>query len=159
MSNITHLQTPSSISFYVPGIPATQGSKTLAHANGNVWMRERNAAQLKVWRDAVIVIARQAANRARWHVEADTPVKVEVLFYLPKPPTSKRPNPTAQRDGDLDKLQRAVGDAIVQAGVLADDSQITTWNATKAWTPPQGQPGAWITVTNMITNQEMEKAA
>ena len=36
---------------------------------------------------------------------------------------------------DLDKLQRALGDALTQAGVLRDDALIAQWTAVKLYGP------------------------
>ena len=34
---------------------------------------------------------------------------------------------------DLDKLQRALGDALTQAGTIRDDARIVVWHAVKRW--------------------------
>jgi Holliday junction resolvase RusA-like endonuclease len=47
---------------------------------------------------------------------------------------------------DLDKSQRAVGDGLVDAGVLVDDCWISEWWARKMWCPPDRKPGAAIAV-------------
>ena len=44
---------------------------------------------------------------------------------------------------DLDKFARAVLDAIVQAGVLQDDSLVVSLHAEKRYTP---RPGAWVRI-------------
>jgi crossover junction endodeoxyribonuclease RusA len=49
---------------------------------------------------------------------------------------------------DTDKLQRLVGDALEQAGVLANDSQISNWLATKVWVDRGGEVGTAITVAS-----------
>ena len=52
--------------------------------------------------------------------------------------------------GDLDKLQRCVGDAMEQSGVLTNDSRIIHWIATKRYAHPDEQPGAHIHITQII---------
>lgn len=95
---------------------------------------------LPAWRKAVTAAARAVAPKQ----PLDCPVSVEAHFYLPKP---KKPrfNVPATQQGDLDKLCRAVGDSLEQAGVLKNDARITTWHATKHYAGPQG-PGATITI-------------
>ena len=47
---------------------------------------------------------------------------------------------------DLDKVARGVGDGLVEAGVLADDSLIASWRIEKRWCDPSEVPGASIVV-------------
>lgn len=47
---------------------------------------------------------------------------------------------------DADKVARAVGDALVDAGVLADDSIIAVWRIGKVWADADETPGALIVV-------------
>jgi Holliday junction resolvase RusA-like endonuclease len=49
---------------------------------------------------------------------------------------------------DTDKLQRLVGDALEQAGVVDDDSQISNWLATKVWVERGGESGTALTVAS-----------
>ena len=51
--------------------------------------------------------------------------------------------------GDIDKLLRSSFDAIVAAGVIADDSLITQVHAVKRWLVPGGIPGATFAVTTL----------
>lgn len=75
-------------------------------------------------------------------------VEVGLCVWLPRPATSRADSwPTSQRTGDVDKLQRNVGDALVDVGLLADDSLIVSWLApTKLWAPSPLQAGALILV-------------
>lgn len=47
---------------------------------------------------------------------------------------------------DLDKLVRAVGDALTDAGVWSDDAQVVAWNAWKRRTAPGEPEGVWVTL-------------
>lgn len=109
------------ITFWVDGIPAPQGSKK--HV-GNGRLIESSKA-LPAWRKAVTEAARQA------HTETpiDRPVTVRADFFMPRP---KRPRFDVPATApDLDKLQRAIGDGMEQGGLLANDSRIVQWVATK----------------------------
>jgi hypothetical protein len=50
----------------------------------------------------------------------------------------------------VDKLQRNVGDALVDVGLIADDSLIVAWRAAKLWAPDPLQAGALILVRPVL---------
>ena len=50
---------------------------------------------------------------------------------------------------DLDKLVRAIGDAMKGAGVYTDDSRIVEWNVSKRWARAESDVGVIITVLEM----------
>lgn len=110
------------IKFFVNGVPAGQGSKTFF---GNGRMKE-SSDKLKPWRDQMIFEARKHALDE----PLDEPVKVYATFFIPRPGRPKFSRYPAT-PFDLDKLQRALGDALQQSGVLKDDSRIVTWIAHK----------------------------
>ena len=56
---------------------------------------------------------------------------VQAVFHLPRPKSVRSALPTSKSSYDLDKLCRALGDALEGAGVLKNDSRITTWHARK----------------------------
>jgi Holliday junction resolvase RusA-like endonuclease len=132
------------LEFSVPGIPIPQGSKTR-------WGSEDNP-HTKPWRETV----------AREAVEASPdgpflgPVAVRVDFVFPRPKAHYRSGRYAAvlrddapvwvtRAPDLDKLQRAIGDAL--AGFLVrDDAQIAAWDTRKLYGSP---PRADITLTTL----------
>jgi crossover junction endodeoxyribonuclease RusA len=51
--------------------------------------------------------------------------------HLLKPSAPARPVPKGKDDGD--KLQRAVMDALTDAGMWADDSQVVEWHGSKLY--------------------------
>lgn len=63
------------------------------------------------------------------------PVAVQAVFAFERRYATEAgaPYPTNPIHGDLDKLCRALGDALQQAGVIRDDNQIVHWWAGKAW--------------------------
>ncbi|MGO2411617.1 RusA family crossover junction endodeoxyribonuclease [Glutamicibacter arilaitensis] len=123
------------ISFHVSGIPAGQGSKTYF---GKGRMKE-SSDKLKPWRDEVIRVAKLHALDE----PIDDPVRVYVTFWIERPGKPKFKDYPAT-PFDLDKLQRGVGDALQQSGLLKDDSRIVTWVAKKRWA--LDTPGAEITI-------------
>jgi len=114
----------------VPGVPAPQGSK-------NPWGGEANP-NVKAWRATVAEHARKNGTAV-----VDGPVVVSATFVFPRPKKHFRTGKNAHlmRDDapswysakpDLDKLQRAIGDALTGV-VVRDDSQIVFWKARKRY--------------------------
>ena len=122
-----------SFSFFVPGEPITEGS-TRAFASGQrVVVTHDRGRELDLWRLKVAHAAQAAAQDAGWEPRYDGPVAVTAAFFLPRPKSAKK-RLVPHVKPDLDKLIRAVGDALApykQPGVLKDDSRIVTWRATK----------------------------
>lgn len=74
-------------------------------------------------------------------------VTVETTFYLPRPktiPTSKRKHPTVKPD--IDKLQRALYDAITETHIWHDDCQITDVTSHKRYADDT-PTGVFLTIT------------
>lgn len=78
-------------------------------------------------------------------LQRDVAVNVDVV--LRKPLTSKFDTPDAKRHGDIDKHLRSVLDALVAAGVIADDSFVVEVTATKRWAAPTERCGVRVQVT------------
>lgn len=142
----------TSYGFRVYGIPAPQGSKNsgVSSKTGKSFVYEQNSAALGKWRDAIV----KAARTAKADAPAMTgPVRLVVHFWLPRPPSvppSKRQMPHVKPD--LDKLVRAVGDALETAEVFENDSQIVNIVAMKAYAVEEDSAlcsGAWIVVSEI----------
>lgn len=137
------------IKFFVAGNPAPQGSKnSTAQKNkagrytGKVNVYESSKA-LKPWRDMVVWHAR----RHKQATPLDGPLVLTVEFYLPKPATTKYPvYPLGTPD--TDKLLRAIGDALTQAGLVTDDARFIDTHASKRWAT--GEPGAQIMIEPVL---------
>jgi Holliday junction resolvase RusA-like endonuclease len=112
-------------------------------------MIHANHEKLRQWRVQVghAAMAEMAHMRAKggagW--PAPGPVGLVVTFNFQRPAghhvNRKLTNPlrvVAPREHyvkpDLDKLVRAIGDALTDVGVIVDDSQITVLRASKRWT-------------------------
>jgi len=118
----------------VEGIPATQGSKTLYRGR----MVEASK-KLPAWRSAIILACKTEFLRLATLVTFDSPVRVEVTFFLPRPKQSKWAFVPAGKP-DVDKLLRGVLDPLVIAGVLKDDSLVVEVVGRKLWTGNGNQP-------------------
>jgi crossover junction endodeoxyribonuclease RusA len=122
---------PGAVSVWVAGVPAPQGSKRAYGAGrpgGKIRLVE-SSKRVKPWREDV----RQAFLDQRHPESAPHVIAtggealiVKIVFVMPRPKaTSKtRATPPAVKKPDLDKLERAVLDALTSAGVYADDSQV-----------------------------------
>lgn len=113
--------------FFIPGIPAPQGSKQLVRtAAGRTLMINANANTLKVWRNSVTACTRL--------MHIDTYPKgqgVSVVLDFVMPATLKDREGYCPQRPDLDKLARAVLDGLVDGGAMADDSQVVRLEASK----------------------------
>lgn len=122
------------------GVPKPQGSKR--HV-GNGRMVE--ASDVKPWRKAIA----DAVFRA-WVATGDDrpftePVVVWATFHLPKPKTVKRLFPSVAPD--LDKLQRALGDALsVDCNALVDDAIIVRWHSAKVYAATPDDVGVRVAI-------------
>lgn len=126
------------VSFYVLGNAAPQGSMKSVGKGRLI----SSSKFLPAWRK-LIVEAAQAKHGYDWE-PMDGALGVIVEFYLPRPKTTKYKQFPAGTP-DLDKLQRALGDALTIAGTIKDDARIVDWSAKKRWAIGC-EPGAAITV-------------
>jgi len=150
----TPLRKPITLTIEVAGVPAPQGSKTVGRsASGASWVRDDNP-HTAPWRATVAAAAAKAMSPGLGHTwpMLHGPVKLYAEFRFPRPKghyrTGKaagqlRPAAPFHPSGrpDLDKLLRAVGDAIAGI-VLVDDAQIISVSASKRY----GEAGATIRV-------------
>lgn len=127
------------LSTFVPGRPAPQGSKRYI---GNGISIESSAA-VKPWRADI----REHVTTQYTNPPHDGPLSVNLVFVMPRPTgTPKRSTPPAIKRPDLDKLTRAVFDALGSAGLWRDDSQVTQLTAAKRLAEREETPGCHITV-------------
>ena len=119
----------------VVGIPAPQGSKKSIGNNRFV----ETSKKLPAWRKAVKEAAEKVADKP--FTDA---VKVDVVFYMPRPKTVTRPRPIVPPD--VDKLLRSTFDALTQAGVWSDDALVCkgSWDEVYA---DSREPGCELTIT------------
>jgi crossover junction endodeoxyribonuclease RusA len=119
---------------FIPGKPAPQGSKR--HVGHGILTESSKA--VGPWRTLVA-----------WHVAQqwraaplDGPIAVRLEFVMPRPSSTpkKKVTPPAIKRPDVDKLQRAIFDAVT--GVLwRDDAQVVDVCATKRLAELDELPG------------------
>lgn len=130
-----------SLTLTVPGTPAPQGSKK--HVGRGVLIESSKA--VGPWRERIAWVARDAMTRTRARTAVGA-VTLAVEFVMPRPKATPRTTPAAIKRPDVDKLARAVLDALVLGGVIRDDSQVIDLRATKRLANPDEQAHARITV-------------
>jgi len=136
------------ITIIVYGDPAPQGSKR--HV-GNGRMIESSKA-VKPWRDSVTWAGREEMGD---RPPLDGPLMARIVFTLRKPASAPKKRHTyPDRKPDLSKLLRSTEDALVTAGVIADDARIVAFTELAKCYPSEGvsalsAPGAFITVWRM----------
>ncbi|HEY6360732.1 MAG TPA: RusA family crossover junction endodeoxyribonuclease [Vicinamibacterales bacterium] len=126
--------------FTVYGAAQPQGSLT-ADRRGR--MRHSNHASLMAWRSDIRA-AMQVHVPHIAHALFSGPLAVRIVFAIPKPPSVSRRRLFPTVAPDLDRLVRAVGDALTQT-VVRDDSQIVHWDAWKVYTdgPAEARIELW----------------
>lgn len=122
------------LQFHVLGTPKPQGSKR--HIGRGVMIESCKA--LRPWRDSVAYAAREAMQRQGWQTVSGA-VGLTLAYGFRRPKTAKRSYPTVKPD--IDKLERAVLDAMKTAGVYTDDAVVVDVRKIKYYctdTEPEG---------------------
>lgn len=142
---ILDLPVPGLVKFTVWGIPRPQGSKTVfIHPSGKGAVAIESSAGLPFWRDLVYYSALEH-RPTRPFVG---PIEVAITFYFRRPRRPKYDRPHSRPD--TDKLERAVHDALVNAGIMVDDGQVSDSPTRKRW---GDQPGAEIVVRALVPQE------
>lgn len=128
---------------WIPGIPVPQGSKTGKVIKGRVILYDDNAKVLKPWRANVESLARI------WMEARDTltgSLEATLDFYMPRPASVKRARPSVKPD--IDKLTRAIFDALTAADVWEDDARVVSLTA-REWYADDRPAGVRIHVATL----------
>jgi crossover junction endodeoxyribonuclease RusA len=128
------------LDLFVAGTPAPQGSKR--HVGGGRMIE--SSAAVGDWRT---VVAWTAANEYAPRPPITGAVVLAVEFVMPRPKSlpKRKPTPPHTKRPDVDKLLRAVGDAM--SGVVwADDSQVVQAVGSKRYAELDETPGAHMLV-------------
>lgn len=144
------------IAFEIQGIPVPKGSLVCYGKGGRHTLTIANRKRLDPWVHDI----RHTAPLPDQPLQG--PLSVEIGFRLPPPkkqPKGRHPTWHHQKTNDLDKLARAVLDALSpkQArgkkpgyqGMWEDDGQVAVLLVSKKWATLPEPPGATIIVTTM----------
>lgn len=146
------------VHFWVPGIPKGQGSlRSFKHAVTGAVITPQDP-KVKSWRGLVAWCAMQAYVGQQ---PAPGPVRVDCVFVLPRPKTHYRTGnksshlrtdapeyPTKKNTGDIDKLLRAILDAMTGI-IFDDDSQVVDARSRKIYVGLHFKPtpGVFVVVS------------
>lgn len=138
---------------FVEGRPFPQGSKSYKGHRGGKPILVESSNGVGPWRAKIAVEARR-----RGGMLDPVPIGATVDFVMPRPKQApkRRPTPPAVKRPDLDKLVRAVFDALTGTWI-ADDSLIVTLHTSKRIAEPDEPSGVAITLTT-LTRPHIEVA-
>lgn len=150
------------VRFTVLGTPVPQGSKTRTK-----WGMIEANKQTRPWRDTVAWTAKGAMGP---EPPLLGPVQLSVVFYMPRPKAHYGTGKNAselkanaprfcEKKPDVDKLLRALCDAMTTAGVWRDDSQVVSVTATKRYIVPGFQPCAEVNAESLAVRVHEKEAA
>jgi Holliday junction resolvase RusA-like endonuclease len=115
----------SVVRIVVFGNPAPQGSKKFVGMVGGHGMLVESSKKVKPWRQDVVAAAREVHEGSP---PLDGPLVVRMIFTMPKPASApKRRRSWPNKKPDVSKLCRSTEDALVTAGVIADDARIVEY--------------------------------
>lgn len=131
--------------FTVIGTPAAQGSKRQIRTKTGVPIMVEASKNLRPWRDSVAAQAADTAATCDAPFDGELELFVRFRWAMPKSrPKYLRLGGWAWKSStpDLDKLIRAVGDALKVAGLVVDDARFARIIAEKvevdgSWTGAQ----------------------
>ena len=145
----------SALTVNIDGLPIPQGS--LVSNGAGRGLRHANHVKLKPWRYQVIA-AITPARPPDW--DPSLPLSITATFRLPRPQnhygTGRNANTIREAapahhtvKPDVDKLARAIGDAIEESGIVRGDQQITSWNIAKRYAIGDEAPGVLLTLISL----------
>jgi Holliday junction resolvase RusA-like endonuclease len=140
------------IAFTVYGTPAPQGSKKFVGVHGGRGVVVESSAKVKPWRQDVKAAALEARCGA---APLDGPLIARMVFTMPKPASAPKKRRTwPDKKPDVSKLCRALEDALVDAGVIADDARIVEYSRLAKVFPGEDpealeSPGARVQIVRM----------
>jgi crossover junction endodeoxyribonuclease RusA len=129
--------------FFVHGTPVPQGSMKAFMVAGRPRVTSDNN-NLKPWREAV---KSRAIEEAISRIEV--PVAVELEFRMPRPKSYPKRIVWPLRKPDLDKLVRAVFDALTEASVWTDDALVVCLHARKEFADERSPMGVYVRIEEL----------
>jgi crossover junction endodeoxyribonuclease RusA len=114
------------LTFTLQGTPVSQGSMVRT----SYGMRHAKPLAINVFRDQV---ATAVANTGNNELPLAGALSMSVTFVLPRPKSAPKRRIWPEVKPDLDKLVRALCDALTQCGAWVDDAQLIHLNAVKRY--------------------------
>ena len=144
MSAVAVADTALGIQFAAVGVPRPEGSTAFKGMRGGKPIILHDDPQLPAWRNTVGYAARRAmAGKPPW----EGPIRLELVFVVQRPQKMPTGRLAPVVKPDLDKLVRAIGDALNRI-VYSDDAQVTELTARKRY-PVDGREQCGVIVHAM----------
>jgi Holliday junction resolvase RusA-like endonuclease len=135
------------VKLWIKGWPRTKGSlKPQRAPSGRVRLVD-NEASRRWQRTVTMAVRSKLREEPDAAIPAGVPAQVSLTFGVPY-------SPLDIHSGDLDKLVRAVFDALKQGGWWADDSQCCRLTADKIGPVPPDMVGVWVVAEPMVVVHE-----
>lgn len=149
-------------SCFVPGNPKTQGGTVpfRNEATGKTRQVTMGMKGLGAWRQAM-TRSFQVYARQQGHTCIDGPWRLKVMFFLPRLAGAPKTImgdiwPIGRRDAD--KLERAVNDSLVKAGIVKDDGANVITIRVKRFCGLTDVPGILVQVSPVGMRQPLAEA-
>jgi crossover junction endodeoxyribonuclease RusA len=144
-------------SFVVYGVPAPQGSMKAFNVKGHQHpVVTADNPKTRPWKYLVYAEALKARGA---NPPLEGPVRVNLTFYMPRPKSAPKATVYPAVKPDRDKLERAIMDALTNAGIWKDDGQVIDGRTVKMYAGgrhPAGSndagyclPRVWIEVERL----------
>ena len=145
------------LEFIIDGETPPQGSMRNI---GKGRMIHQNSKKIKKYRKLTSSVISNL--RSEFFVsDTDVAYKVEVIIYILRPKSVKRKYPTVRGCGDIDKLMRALLDALTYdivknpAGIIPDDSTVIGIKAWKIYTDNIVKTDkAYVRITKILSKED-----
>jgi crossover junction endodeoxyribonuclease RusA len=134
------------VTFRVRGIPVPQGTARAFVAGGRAFLAtdaNRPNSPIGAWRAAIRTEAQRGMGRQPLIAGA---VRIRAGFSMPRPRSLPKRVTQADAKPDLDKLARALLDALTGV-VIRDDAQVVALELSKGY--DEGEPGVMVTVLEL----------
>lgn len=136
----------------IPGTASPQGSKKfvgMSKKTGRAVLVEQSLG-VKPWRKQCVAVLTEYLEAIGGAQCLESPMSVEITFYFRRPKSARhRKYPHKAGPGDLDKLQRAVFDAITTARLWKDDSQVCRVVAEKEYAEDGTDPRCELFISEL----------
>jgi Holliday junction resolvase RusA-like endonuclease len=138
--------------FFVPGVPIPQPRARITTRGRFAHAYVPKDHPVHAWRDAVGAAALDAGNGVMF---GKAPIIIAADYVFPRPKTHLDKNGQVKPafldaipPRDLDNLNKAVWDALTDAGIWDDDKQVCESHEKKTWIGGEHpEPGALITIS------------
>jgi len=144
------------IVFKAFGVPIPKGSmKAFMPPQGKFPIMTNDNTKTRPWMAIVKDAARQAVN-SEVIPYSEAAIWIQIIFYLPRPKTLPKRIFWPTKKPDLDKLERAIFDALKDV-IWTDDSQVVDSHPRKFYTNESLMPHALIAVGSMDESQQLRQ--